>query len=154
MKTDNELRRDVERQLEWEPSVDERRIGVSAIDGIVTLTGEVGSPQSAVHALKWNVMVPSHHVTVKVENGWITFRGEVKWDYERPGCGKIEETFRREATYDANRISVQVSGGTVTPCGSVRSWAERHAAERAALAAPGVSEVVNYVTVDSATAAA
>ena len=38
MKTDSELRRDVERELEWEPSVDERRIGVSVVDGIVTLT--------------------------------------------------------------------------------------------------------------------
>ena len=43
MKTDSELRHDVERQLEWEPSVDERRIGVSVVDGIVTLTGEAGS---------------------------------------------------------------------------------------------------------------
>jgi len=43
MKTDSELRREVERELEWEPSVDERRIGVSVMDGIVTLTGEVSS---------------------------------------------------------------------------------------------------------------
>ena len=48
MKTDNELRHDVELQLEWEPSVDERRIGVSVVDGVVTLTGEVGS-----YAEKW-----------------------------------------------------------------------------------------------------
>ena len=110
MKTDNELRHDVELQLEWEPSVDERRIGVSVVDGVVTLTGEVGSyaekwkaertvervsgvrgianevevrsrtersdadiAQSAVSALKWNVMVPSDDVKVKVENGWLTF---------------------------------------------------------------------------------
>jgi hypothetical protein len=39
----NELRRDAERQLEWEPSVDE-----TAIDGIVTLTDEVGS-----HGKQW-----------------------------------------------------------------------------------------------------
>ena len=41
MKSDNELRRDVERELEWEPAVDERRIGVSVLDGVVTLTGHV-----------------------------------------------------------------------------------------------------------------
>lgn len=43
MKSDDELRRDVEQELEWEPSVDERRIGVSVTEGIATLTGEVGS---------------------------------------------------------------------------------------------------------------
>jgi osmotically-inducible protein OsmY len=220
MKTDHELRHDVERELEWEPSVDERRIGVSVVDGIVTLTGEtdsyaekwqaertvervsgvkgianeieVRSPtkrsdteiaQSAVNALTSNVMVPSDHVTVKIDKGWLTLRGEVRWDYERraaeravrnlPGVKgisnqivvrplvqpkdvkeKIEDTFKREATYDANRISVQVSGRTVTLRGSVRSWAERHAAEKAALAAPGVSDVINYLTVDPAKAVA
>ena len=40
MKTDIELRRDIEQELEWEPSVDQRRIGVSVVDGVVTLTGE------------------------------------------------------------------------------------------------------------------
>lgn len=220
MKTDNELRHDVELELEWEPSVDERRIGVSVVDGIVTLTGEVGSygekwkaertvervsgvrgianelevrsrtersdtdiAQSAVNALKWNVMVPSDDVTVKVEDGWLTLRGKVRWDYERraaeravrnlPGVKgisnaivvrprvepkdvkeKIENTFKREATYDANRITVQVSGSTVTLRGSVRSWAERHAAEKAAWAAPGVSAVINHITVDPVAVAA
>jgi osmotically-inducible protein OsmY len=128
-------------------------------------------------------MVPSDDVTVKVEDGWLTLRGEVRWDYERraaeravrnlPGVKgitnalvvrprvepkdvkeKIENTFKREATYDANRITVQVSGRTVTLRGSVRSWAERHAAENAAWAAPGVSAVINLITVEPAAVAA
>jgi osmotically-inducible protein OsmY len=220
MKDDNELRRDVEQELEWEPSVDERRIGVAVLDGIVTLTGEVSSyaerwnaeravervagvrgianeievktttersdtdiAKAAADALKWNVMVPADKVTVKVRDGWITLTGEVNWDFQRraaeramrnlPGVRgisnligvkprvepseikrKLEETFKREAALDANRISVQVSSGEVTLRGSVRTWVERREAEKAAWAAPGVTAVRNLITVDPALAAA
>jgi osmotically-inducible protein OsmY len=216
MKTDNELRRDVERELEWEPSVDERRVGVSVIDGIVTLTGDVASysekwhaeravervdgvrgiandlevktasertdtdiAKAATDALRWNVMVPSDKIKVKVHNGWLTLEGEVPSDFQRraaakavrdlPGVrgisnlitirprvephdvkAKIEDTFKREATIDANRVTVQVDGSEVTLRGSVRSWVERHEAEKAAWAAPGVTAVRNYITVSAA----
>jgi osmotically-inducible protein OsmY len=41
MKTDSELRRDVERELEWDPSIDARNIAVAAKNGVVTLAGHV-----------------------------------------------------------------------------------------------------------------
>ena len=43
MRADQDIRRDLERQLEWEPSIDAREIGVSVKDGIVTLSGFVHS---------------------------------------------------------------------------------------------------------------
>lgn len=216
MKSDMDLRRDVERELEWEPSIDARRIGVTVADGIVTLTGAVGSysekwkaervverlagvkgiandivvepkaersdtdiAKAAVDALKWNVLVPSDRVKVKVDNGWVRLTGEVNWDYQRraaeravrdlpgvkgitnliavvPGVApeqvkkKIEEALTREALMDAKGVAVDVSGSTVTLRGTVRSWAERREAETAAWAAPGVSEVRNEISVRAA----
>jgi osmotically-inducible protein OsmY len=220
MKDDSELRRDVEQELEWEPSVDERRIGVSVIDGIVTLTGDVGSyaerwnaeravervkgvrgiaddlvvksetersdtdiAKAAADALSWNVLVPADHVTVRVQKGWLTLSGQVELEYQRRAAEqtvrhlrgvrgitnvitvsprvepsqvkrRIEETFKREASLDASRITVQASGGEITLLGSVRSWVERHEAEKSAWAAPGVRAVHNHITVEPVTAAA
>jgi hypothetical protein len=42
VKPDSGLREDVQEELGWEPSVDERRIGVAVSDAVVTLTGEFG----------------------------------------------------------------------------------------------------------------
>lgn len=43
MKTDDEIKRDVEAELRWDPDVDEADIAVSAKNGVVTLAGFVPS---------------------------------------------------------------------------------------------------------------
>jgi osmotically-inducible protein OsmY len=60
---------------------------------------------------------------------------------------RIEEAFRRSALIDANRVTVEATGGEVILKGTVRSWAERQEAERAAWATPGVSKVDNRIIV-------
>ena len=62
---------------------------------------------------------------------------------------KIEEAFKRSAEIDARRITIETNGGEVTLVGTVRSWVERQEAERAAWAAPGVTKVVDQITVSA-----
>lgn len=216
MKSDGQLRQDVDEELGWEPSVDERRIGVAVNDAVVTLTGAVGSlpekwnaeravervsgvrgvandievrlteergdpeiAEAAANALQWNAMVPADRVTAEVEDGWITLTGEVDHDYQRRAAerevrylwgvrgvsnlisvepqvspeeikAEVQRAFQRQATLDANQVTVEVSGNVVTLRGEVRTLAERRQAERAAWAAPGVSDVRNHLTADAA----
>jgi hemerythrin superfamily protein len=51
------------------------------------------------------------------------------------------------AEIDAQRIQVSVNGSTAILKGSVRSFAEREAAERAAWSVPGITSVENYLVV-------
>jgi osmotically-inducible protein OsmY len=132
--------------------------------------------QAAVAALKWNTVVPPDRVTVAVTKGWVTLKGTLEWQYQKDAAAravrdltgvkgatneivvkpqvsstdvqtKIEAAFKRSAEIDARRVSVAAQDGKVTLTGNVHSWAARQEAERAAWAAPGVTQVVDRLTV-------
>lgn len=220
--TDLELKKKVEDELNWEPSVNAAEIGVAVKSGIVTLSGNISSywqkfsaeraaarvsgvkavvnelevrlptssertdediARAAVNHLNWAVSVPADRIKATVSKGWITLEGTVEWNYQRvaaenavrhligvkgvsnlievkPQVSKgevkaaIEAALKRSAELDASRITVETDGDRVILRGTVRSWAERNEAERAAWKAPGVRMVDNRITVGDIAVAA
>jgi osmotically-inducible protein OsmY len=144
------------------PGVDERPDPEIARDAIAQIKSEL--PYS------WD------RIRVIVNRGWLTLEGDVEWNYQRERAEaavrrirgikgitnslevkprvaptdikrKIEEALRRAAEIDASRITVETNGGQVILRGTVRSWAERQEAERAAWAAAGVTKVENRIII-------
>ena len=60
---------------------------------------------------------------------------------------EIADSLVRNAAIDADRIKVTDTGGAMTLSGTVRSYAERREAERAAWLAPGVVSVDDQIVI-------
>ena len=130
-----------------------------------------------VNAVKWSALIPRNSIRVEVSKGWLTLDGAVQWQFQRDAAEEavrhlngvrgvsnlislktpiskavikadIEAALKRTAQLDAAQIDVAVAGHDVTLTGSVKTYAERQEAARAAWAAPGVDSVQNRLSVE------
>ena len=139
-------------------------------------TADVEIAKRIVDVLSWDALVPANHISVKVEQGWVTLTGAVDWYYQKeaarraagritgvvgisnlvtlrhvPVASDVKErimaAIKRSANADAASLTVIADGGKVTLGGRVKAWTERQIAERAAWAAPGVTSIEDNIIV-------
>lgn len=133
--------------------------------------------EAVVLSLRWNTTIPDEKIKIRVEDGVVSLDGEVEWNYQciaaesaiekltgvrrinnyikiKPSIKpnnvkqKITAAFIRSATIDSGKIRVETDDGKITLNGTVRSFAEREDAEKAAWSAPGVTSVVNNLVME------
>ena len=133
--------------------------------------------KEVLSAFKWNWRVPNDKIKVKVESGWVTLEGELRWNYERDAAkdavknllgvtgvsnnikiksdvneaiekADIESALKRNWSIYDNDIDVEVSGHTATLTGTVDSFYQKEEAGRITFNAPGVWSVNNELVVD------
>ncbi|MFN9472181.1 BON domain-containing protein [Acidovorax sp.] len=130
---------------------------------------------AAQQVLDLTSSVPTNAVKVLVENGWISLTGTVDWHYQRRAAAAavrhltgvigvsdkialkpwltasavrsdIEAALMRSSISDARKITVRLHGAEVTLAGTVNSWADRAIATNSAWGTPGVSSVVDKLS--------
>ena len=116
MKSDAQLRRDVEDELVVEPSVDSTAIGVAVKDGIVTLSGHVTSYSQKLVAEKCVVRLAGVSAVA------------TELDIKLPSSGRVNDEDIARAAINAlawnflvprDRIKVEVGSGWITLEGDV-----------------------------------
>jgi osmotically-inducible protein OsmY len=138
-RTDSDIADDAARALRLRPVPE--NVQATVHNGYVTLTGRVewllqkAYPEDAVRHIR-GVRGVLNHIEVSPKTT------------QRDVSRRIVQAMHRNADLDARQIRVAVSDDIVTLSGTVRSWSERDAADRAAGSAPGIRHVDNQIIVE------
>jgi osmotically-inducible protein OsmY len=143
-RTDEQIQADVLAELKWDSRVQPNEVGVTANDGIVSLTGWVDG-----YSKKWAAERAAHRVRgVRAVVNDLEVRLPVSAEREDPD---IAAAARRALEWDAfvptENVDVTVSRGWVSLQGEVEWQYQKRAAERAARRLSGVRGVTNLITV-------
>ena len=141
---DLELKKSVESELNWEPSINPAEIGVAAKDGIVTLTGRIPSYWEKVTAERAAMRVAGVKAVVnQLEVRLPSSSERTDEDIARAAL----DALKWSVLIPADRIKVKVSKGWVTLEGLVDWQFQKTAAEKAVRKLYGVLGVSNFVEV-------
>ena len=142
MRDDQDIRRDVEAELVWEPDIQSTDIAVKVKDGIVTLTGFVRSYTEKYDAERvakrvLGVKAVVNDLVVKLASGSERLDREIAED--------AIDALKRELPLTSQGIKAIVRDGWITLEGQVQWDFQRRMAESAVRRVPGVKGVINLI---------
>lgn len=142
MKTDRQLKHDIEAELEWDPAIQAPHVGVAVDGGVVVISGHFGS-HAQRHAVERAVQRVAGVRAIAVE-------ADVKLEPQHQCsdaeiAAAIETAFHWHAQIPSDRVRVRVEKGHVTLSGEVDWEYQRHNAELVVRSLSGVVQVVNKI---------
>jgi len=144
IKTDTQLRHDVEAQLDWDPRFDSQGIGVAVKNGVVALSGHVNS-----YADRWAAQDATQSVAgVKAIANELAINLSSDATRSDPEIAEAAlHALNANVSVPGSGIKVVVHDGWVTLSGEVSFWFQRDAAERAITHLRGVKGLANDITI-------
>lgn len=144
MSRDADLRRDIETQLEFEPTVTSASIGVAVKDGVVTLTGHVPSYMEKTDAERAAGRVKG--VRAIVEKLEVRLPSDVKHDDEEI-ARRASNICQWDTSAPVSKAKVKVEKGWVTLTGEVEGQYQKQMATDAVRRLAGVVGVTNAIAI-------
>jgi osmotically-inducible protein OsmY len=144
MKTDRQIRDEVEAELDWDPSFDSRQVGVAVKDGIVTLTGHVNAfpdrwaAQKAAQTIA-DVKAIANEIEVKLP-----------FDVKRSDTEIAEaalNAIKSNQSIPAAQIKLAVRDGWLTVQGQVNWRYQSNAVDTAVRGVHGVKGIENLLVI-------
>lgn len=149
--TDRDLRQNVERALEWEPSVDASDIGVSVAAGVVTLRGNVTSYAEKLAAERVALAV---YGVKGVANDLVIHLPSLYHRTDTEIAQAATAALGWNVLIPADRVTVTVTNGWVDLHGTVDWQYQRDAALRVVRHLTGVTGVTNGIVIKARAKAA
>jgi len=144
MKTDADLKRDVQAELAWDPAVQSTQIGVAVKGGVVTLTGHLetfAEKYAAQRALRRVSGVKAIALELDVRLSPEHRRSDTDI------ATAAEQALKWNTLVPADRIRVTVDKGWITLEGEVEWDYQRRSAEKAVHPLMGVVGLSNEITI-------
>jgi osmotically-inducible protein OsmY len=142
MKSDADIKRDVEAELKWDPDIDATDVAVAVKDGVVTLTGFVHS-----YMQKWQAERDAKRIA-----GVVGVADDI--EVHVPASGRRPDpeiardavaALKRELPYSSEQIKVLVKDAWVTLEGTVEWNYQRTRAEQSVRRVGGIKGISNLV---------